>query len=453
MKKSSILLLLVLAFVFAFAFTSCGDPDSAEAVLERIDKKMDSLESYESDLSMQMTFFIDETEVKAIGTGCLVESGVGTDDYYYYQSMTMTIFSDILPSSQETESIEAYNEGRMLVYNKGDGINQKLCSQMTKEAFLEYKEDNDSLDIDFNDCSNADFVKNEDNSWSLTYSGYSETVIGSIVEDLGFDKEMVGAEISDMKISITADEDFRAKQIVFDFVFDVEEDATAVPVFTVTENFSKYNEATRIVKGINAVDYDEVEDVRLLYNVEKMIEDLQNDKDGSFVLDVSQTVTVMGQSSSYKETDTVSYGETDGSYFYDITADVSGSTIDIGYKNGVQTVTQNSASQTVDQTEDEARDFINGLINTAQYNKAYVSDLTKVSDGVYKFQFDKPNSSTYKQALANMGASYDSAKQTITVTIRDNKIVKIESEAEALGKIQSSFGISIEIVSSITFND
>ena len=146
---------------------------------------------------------------------------------------------------------------------------------------------------------------------------------------------------------------------------------------------------------MNPEDYTEFLDCRLLTEFEDMIEALEEKKDGSFTLNLEQKMSgfKLGSSQTYTEKDTVAYGEKNGSYFYDITANASGEIVEISYADGKQTIVISGTEQSVDQTEDEAKAYINGLINNAKYSANAVGTITKKADGVYEIQCDNPDKS------------------------------------------------------------
>ena len=69
--------------------------------------------------------------------------------------------------------------------------------------------------------------------------------------------------------------------------FDAENTSSA-PTFEMTTKYSNYNEVTPITDTLNPDDYKEIEDCRLLSDFEDMIEKLEDDKDGSFVMEMEQ---------------------------------------------------------------------------------------------------------------------------------------------------------------------
>ena len=456
MKKLFVTFLTLILCVFIF--TSCRfKPESAADVMAKIDEKMDSLKSYQSDMTAEMTTKIQGMDCSASFTGqhILLED-------YYYQLMegSTTIKTGGLISDTETtvefKGMEAFYDGKMFIWNEqtdpskttGDLV-QRLYSPLTKEEFSQYLENKtDDLDIDYNACVNSTFVQNEDKSWTLTYSGYTKKVIEEVVEAFG--DELFEDEIVDMEITIQANKDFTVKEIVINMVFE----DSATSSFQIRQQYSKYDEATAVTDTLDTNVYTEIADCRLLKDFEDMLEDLEEAENGSFVLDLNQSLTIQRPSGKQdtSETDTVRYGKKDGKYFYTVQASYDGADIGISYENGKQTVTVGGGSQTVDQTEEEAKAFIDGLINTASYDSIRVSGIQKVSDGVYKIRCAKPSADLYQPVMSSLGIHDPDVSQTITISVDDGKITKIESTLEAKGENMTYSGATFKITSINTFD-
>ena len=452
MKKIfGVFLVLVLCML---ALTSCGfNPESTADVMAKIDKKMDSLKSYEAELTASLSTKVSYLDCEAEFTGkTIVINKKG--EFYYYDTMdgVMKLGGMLTDQTVNTKQINAFYDGKMFVSNETDepAQKQKFYSVLTEDEYIAYREkQGGDLDIDFEECVNKSFTKNEDKTWTLKYSGYTKKTIDQFMEAFGDD--LFEDEITDMEIGIHANRDFTVRAMEIKMIF--EKDSS----FTVSMRYSAYNEATAITDTLNTADYKEIADCRILTDLEDMIEELEKAENGSFVLDIEQKVKI--PELSYEETstekDTVSYGKKDGKYFYDITVSYPDGDIGISYENGKQTITYDGNSQTETQTEDAAIEFINGLINTANYKSSYVSNLEKLEEDVYKITCEAPVASEYEAMFEALGISYDSAKQIITVTIKDGKITKIVNEvvAKGSGKINyTNANVTIEVNSTNTFN-
>ena len=450
MKKFFVLLIAVL--LCALAFTSCGDPETTTELMDKIDEKMESLKSYQSDVTANLSTDIYGYHCVAGFTGIQITIYGDSDRFYYYTVMDGTTemkdtAKNEVVESVKTKVIEAFHEGNMFVSSEqGDAV-QKLYSPLTKDEYIAYLEKQEKeLDIDFDACVNKGFTKNEDKTWTLTYSGYTKKAVATIVEAFQAD-ELFEEEIADMEITIHANADFTIKDMEFKMIFENE---STTSTFTMKAEYSKYNEATPIVDTLDVSQYKKVADCRLLTDIADMIEDLEEMENGSFVLDLTQTISTSYSKDTYTERDTVTYGKKDGKYFYDAKASTDNAKYDISYANGKQTVTISGTTETVDQTEKEAKAFINGLINSAKYSADKVTNITQKEDGVYTINC-KPDASLYQPIFASVGSSSNNATQTITITIQNGKITKIDSTVSASAYVSSYGSVSFSLKTECEF--
>jgi hypothetical protein len=154
----------------------------------------------------------------------------------------------------------------------------------------------------------------------------------------------------------------------------------------------------------------------------------------------------MNQSQIYSERDTVIYGKKNGAYFYDATATTGSENFEISYANGTQTIRVSGQEQTVSQTEDAAKAYIQSLINTAKYAANYVSLISKKSEGVYEIQCYQPESSAYDAIFEAYSGKTKSILQTLTITVENGSITKIENYTVAKGTANTGYStVSMEI--------
>jgi len=350
----------------------------------------------------------------------------------------------------KTKDLRAFHKGNIFIWAEQDNLTQKLYSSLTKDEYIAYLEKQSGMiEIDFEACVNSSFVKNEDKSWTLTYSGYTKKVIDEFIEAFG--DELFEEEIEDMEITVHANADFTVKDVEIKIIFENE---SSTSEFSMNQKYSNYGEATPIVDTLNVSQYKKVSDCRLLTDIEDMIEDLEELETGSFVLDISQKFST--SSPSYKQTntekDTVTYGKKDGKYFYNAKAKTDDMEYNIDYANGKQTITISDQVQTADQTEKEAKAFINGLINTAKYEAIRVSDIEKLEDGTYRISCDKPNANLYNPVFSSLNTPVQNVLQRIDITVQDGKIIKIKSSLSANGFTMYYGNISFELTSVCEFS-
>jgi hypothetical protein len=456
MKRKIMLTVAILtAVLLLLALASCGALKNNPTLLWlRVNRAMNKLDSYEIDTDMKMVFYVNGHPVTSKATGRTIEMDVGKKSQYFYDKTSTTITSSKLSINETINSIQAYHEGNYFLSNRGKNINQRLYSPMTLKEALAYREDTGlNLTEVFLDCEHAEVTSNDDGTKTLHYSGLKKEALEELAQSMGLEKDVLEYEIADMPVAITVDDDYRIQKMELSFTFDADEDALRVPTLSMVMTYSAYNAAEREVKSLNTENFVEVKDIRLLSQLEDMLKE-REDENASFTLNTKQTTKIMGQSTHQKETDTVTYGVGDNGYFYEIKAEVNNAKYTISYQNGKQTVKGDGTNKSEKQTEKEAKDFVRGLINTANYHADYVTNITEVRDGVYEIVSDKPESTPYKNFFTNIGGTYTKATQTITITVEDGRITKIECQVKADGSITSgynTYGVGLTIESTVTF--
>ncbi|MBE6550880.1 MAG: hypothetical protein E7665_01965 [Ruminococcaceae bacterium] len=430
-----------------------SEPQTAAELWERIDDTMNALDSMEASVSSKITAYNEGYKITADISGTSAQSGIVSGDFYSYTSAKTKINIVDLQMKMENTVTEVFKDGKLYISNEGTDVNGKLCSPMTEEEYHEYNEDSDIMNYDIQECTSKEFSKNEDNTWSLNFSGYTNKVMHSLVSHFGME-DVFNAEMLDMEVSIEADEAFRALKFDCTFIFDTEEGDENVPQMTITSNYSKFNEFVPDPKAIDESEFQEIEDIRILGDISDKMNEIRNAKNASFELEIEQKITAMGETSQYSEKDIVEFGKKNGGFYYDITAMVGDASIKILYEKGVQTVTESGESTTAPQTSEEAEEFIWSLINSSNYNKDYVTNMISEGDGVYRIVCEKADSNAFAQVFLAMGARYDSGSQTFIVTVKNGKLEKIESEAKLSGYISygnQHFGVSLELKTICTF--
>jgi len=160
---------------------------------------------------------------------------------------------------------------------------------------------------------------------------------------------------------------------------------------------------------------------------------IQNANNGKATLDITSNVKLFGQEEKTIEKDTISWGKKNGAYFYDIAAETNANVVAIRFENGVQTITVGKETQTVSQSEDDAKMFLDDLINSAKYQKEAVTSIEKTGDGIYLLKVATFDVSQLASAVDGMGIELSAGNQEIVVTMVDGTIQKIESKITMTG--------------------
>ena len=460
MKK---ILLFFLTFCLSLSFltgcqngngTSDGNssvPQNEKELWDKINETMDSLDSYETNTSGVLSLTMMGIRLTTDITGKNIVSGIKGNDYYEY-SLSEVSATMIMPDGTSTEitnekGVEAFHNGKMFISMEGAERTQKFCSSLTKDEYIIYRkaQSQDMDQIDFSNCTKSSFAKNEDGTWSLSYSGYAKKTINQILDSFGMnDNSGIDFDISDMEVSIQADQDYRVKEMNLVFLCDEDEnEEMTVTSFEIVMQYANFNAATPITDSLNPADYMEIPDCRILFGFEEVLKGISEQKEGSFTLNVTQAVEFpeLQKAEIYKETDTVTYGEKDGGYFYHILIDSNSpatNNLEISYANGTQTTNSIYApdsKQTKEQTEEEAKNFIRNLIGSVSFTQSSISDLSIFADQVYVIQCETVNITEVSTIFAAYGGEMDSVRQTIYITVTDGKMTEIKSNifAEGIG--------------------
>ena len=420
MKKIRLLLITVVALILLLALSSCGT-NSAKGVFKKINSTMNKLDSHQSEATVNASVRINERWVRISGhTKEVLYNLSGKDCYVYSETNTRTTVDN---SATDIMRIKAYNDGTAYSYAVSGGSVQSICSPLSRREFLKYYQYNTSdFDTkDLYDCANRTFEEIDGGGWVVKFSGYGEEVINSYLSSMGLAAGVMDDKAVDMEITLRANSEFRATSMTMRIIFDGENGSGAIkPKIESTIYYSAYNSVVPETDNLNPAYYKEVADVRLADGIQYMIEDFQNRRSGRFTLEVTQD----NGKATYSEESIVRFGTSGGKYHYEIEAEIEGKDRDITYSNGEKITVNNGKEKKEKQSDAEARSFINGLINSANYNAVYVEDIVETGKGIYKITLDISNVEQYKDLL---GGAYLNADQTIYVTIKRKKIDKIES--------------------------
>lgn len=448
MKRRIFAILLV--FTLLISLAACGKektpantepeekpfvPTTASELWEKADSVMEALKSYGIKQEMKVVFYASGNKIEMDSTAEGVFSG-DEENYYRFFSGKNHMVCEALSMDDTTEIKEAYYDGKMYRLNKGKAVEQKLCSAVSAEDYREYEEDSLLEDVDFDDCMRKDFSEQEDGTWKLTFSGYTKKAIGLVMKELDLDDEMLGADVLDMDVALLADADFRVKELEIKFLFDLEEDSTTAPEFTIKSSYDRYNEAKFDFEAFLPEEYTQVDDLLILDEFEEGIEEYQNAKKGKFTLSMTTETKFMGQAQKSGEDDEVSYGEENGSYYYDITMRSDELNSVMKYRSGVLTVTAEGETGSQATSEEEAKAFVDELIDYCSFMKEYVTSVEKSGEDTYLIKIAKLNKELWTATLAAQEIEYSSGSQEITVTFKDGKIDRYSSNTIVQGTVR-----------------
>ena len=470
MKIKILSLILSLILAMMLVFMSCSneeessseppkDPETPEELWERTEEEMDALDSYKASVTAEIKMAISGIHVDGKITGTLISIDHESSPYFYEETVT-ELKNEVFGINQKMTGIEAYRNGiRFLKYDDGKTVN-KLCAEFDKvdfEKYLEKKVGKGALNP--TECVYLDFSKNEDGTWTLTGSGFPKKAINNFVSDK-FDD--LGSEVEDIEITLTMNEDFLLIKEEFSLVFEDED--SKIPSVLYVCDYSEFNDAERIIETINPDEYIKIDSdgFKILDSLEEQIEEHQNSKNGKLDLLAYQEVSITGGSKNTSvERDQITYGVKNGSYFYEILADVNGTELKMVYEDGEVTTTPSGLVPSQKISDEEAKQNIADLINSANFLKPFATSVTKNEDGTWTIVQKVVDGDKYENMVKSIAQGYthryDGATQKITLTLDGDKITEIKSVIEIKGSVMINASnikyIRINIGSTVEFLD
>ena len=429
-KLISVIILLCICVLTLGSCAAFTEPKSAAALYTKFATAMDSLDSYSYLGSLDAKLLMSGELYTVKGEYDGVTATVG-GKLFDLTDNTVTFSGGQIETDASYRYLSAFYDGKTFVKNSDSSYDfeQKLYSVMTEEEYIEFQSDGAELGSkDYLDCESSEFSKTED-GWTLSLSGYESDFIEQLLEELGL-LSMLDLLPLDASFEFIIDKDYRLLKRTSTVIF--EEGSAQSLEFVST--YSDFNKAEPDLTLVDTKDYTEVYDIRTLNEVGDLYTELRGSDSGNFVLDLEQSIYSDSYEERYTETDTVAYGVGADGFFYNITAETTDGELDIKYKNGVQTITYSGQSQNSNLSESDAKAVIQSLLLSSGFDSTAVKGMEMVSNGVYKFTLAQKDLSAYKEFFANFDGTLDSVEHTVTVTLKDGKIEKIESKLTAAGE-------------------
>ena len=418
-------------------------PQSALALWEKVDQTMNTTQSMEMRSTIDAIFYNSGYEFKLSG-----DSYIFSSKQTHYTETRTTVSCEEASFEKTTSMMEAHHDGKMYIASNDGTYDQKLCSPMTHEEYDQIQTGVLTDDLDLADCTSAQFSQNEDGTWSLQFSGYTKKTIDKMVESFSMTPDMLAVPIADVKVSLSADAQFLVQKMEVSFDFAVG-DEEVTPTFRVTAEYSNYDTAVFDTTKLKAEEFAQVEDVRILESLQTLLLDRQNAASGKFALDLKSTSQIQGQETTAQENAVVTYGRKNGAYYYDSSAQIDGKLFEISYRSGEQTVITDGQTSTAFQSEEEAKLYIDGLINMANYTPTAITDIQKLDEGIYLLLGQPKN---LEQTIGITGIDEVSATQECKVTFESNKLMRIENKLVVTGKYADQ-PVTLTVESVVTYED
>ena len=421
------------------------EPDRAMALSELISVNGEAADSYTVEIEVSLECVYQEVDVEVNAEGSMYYTGLKGDSPAYHSSTTTKTEAMEGEIENTTRVQEGFRDGKMYRYYREDGVRQRLYSPISWEDFGKYMESrNDVTEFDFKDgdCTDITCAQQEDGSWFATMKGFTEDGITPFREMIADFEEMLGEDfaIADVSFTFTTTEDFYLSAFTMEYTFEAlnEDNEEDPPVMKLEAEIGKYN-ATE-PQEIDFDDYTEVVDLRLLDVPEKSMKEFSDGEKGKFQFDINQRVLLGTQKNELIESDLVSFANKDGKYTYQVEAEQNNYEIFMTYTSGTASTVVKERGQVIsntseESTDEEAKAFIDGLLQQTVFDSNRVSDIEKKKGekNTYIFRMKPKDNELLMSVVDSVGAEEPSKVDTLeyTATIEDDKLLRFSLVIDA----------------------
>jgi len=401
-------------------------PTDANELWNKMNEVMAAQTGYSEKMESSLTIYYSGFEMVSIITANgTYDRSDGTLRYYFDGSFTSS--SEEMSYSDETKTMEAFCDGKYYLSVKNADYDQKLCAPMTEEEYRDMSQSDMLTDVDFLDCTRREFAE-ADGGWSMKFSGYTKKAVHSFLEFIELTEEDLGAAVEDMETAVATDAEFRCLSLSVKLFFDVDESSTTKPEFSLSSSYADFDTAAFDPTLFVPEEFTQVDDLRILEDLPKAMEELASATEGKFSADLVLKTTVEGYGESEAgQHSQVSFGKKNGSIYYDLDMTLDGEKYVISYRNGLETVQYGGESFTDDISEREAQEFLSNLIDGAEFYASSVTGVEKKGEGVYLLHIEKVKTDLHASGAEESGVEITGGSQEITVTFNGDALQSIES--------------------------
>lgn len=428
MKFANRILLSLLSLLLTFSLAACQEAqqqplgqeaESAAVLWEKIDQTMNALESMEITSTTQFAYYVSGNRYNRSVKRYLLSA----KDAHYTRSEDTTTCPE-MEYEQSFTTMEAYFEGKVYTAVNTGVYEQKFCTEMTHEEYDHAPSGDLTEEFQIAVCEQSTCCKDENGLWNLHFSGYDKAAIDSVLTSLGLMDALLSETILDMEVSITAGDDYYVHKMQIKLIFA---EGEHTPEFSVTAEYTGLNSTTFDTAQLNPQEYVMVEDLRILTALTDALKQRQNADSGRFTMDMTNTYIIGKDVTVSIENNQIDYARQDGWYTYTVVSNSDGVSYRIHYQNGMRTVTAGKDGYVTEQTDEQAKSFIDGLIDSARYNSAAVTDIQKREDGSYVLTCGKLDVREYTEGYDAQQLQLTEATQEIVVSFEEGLLSSVQS--------------------------
>lgn len=472
MKKR--LFAIIICFALLCPLTSCSGgidlmklegAERADAFFDIVSEDPAAAYKVKMDMNMEGSLYGLELEAEIESDTVYLDYKTSSPAYHTEASSVITIGSAGNQTIQKTSSVSGYRDGKMYEISERDGTKNALVSSITAEDFKAHKEflvgySDEELSAIHKSATVKECIKNEDGTWSASFSGYPEESVRALI-DYSFDPTVLlldGWKVKDIIFTVEADADFLPTDWEYEIVYEKTDGDYPEPEVKTEIEF--YDIGIAAHPGFDISACTEVEGLADLQKIRKLLIDKLTADSDSFTTVSSQKVNYDSTSQHTKETDIVTVKTEDGKYTFDIAAEVftpgvvGATNATITYKDGLFTMTgKDITTQKQEMSDSAARAYISRLYDPAGLSSAQISNISMNTSGhAYLFTLAAPDYSALEASLASMGAGNIQATASVGVDYEDGKLTAYEYTMTVTARV-SGRKLTIEITSDIKFDN
>jgi len=256
---------ICLAAVLMSGLVSCGGEKaepvssiSAEEALAAIKENMAKADSYEREVTTEISYYVDgeETTEKISGKQTVIGITSRENVYCMFSGSTKIRTSS---GTKKLSSLEAYVDGNYFFYSgDGESESKKYISISADDALKLISKKSFDLSI-VEGGRSSKVTDNPDGGVSISFSGYEGERLSAFAVLAGISEHSFISKLKDVKVTVSTDSGFRLLSVNADFVFEEYDNSSRTPCVVFATSFSRYGAAERSSDVPSIEDYEKAE--------------------------------------------------------------------------------------------------------------------------------------------------------------------------------------------------
>lgn len=407
---------------------------AAEAAMNDIDSG-----TQHGEITLELSLYGLEMEVTMDMFSCVANLKNDNLSYYMQTDMSGTMAYSGDTSVMSAQKAEGFQNGKMFVRNEQteDGVvtqNQKMYSLITAADFKAYMDwASSDLAVNATTCKKALYSAGQDGGAVLTFSKFTDEALRTLDFGVGdfnavFEDEF---ELVDVIYTVYVSADSTVTKEQMNFIFDYADDADAGSYCSLSAQtvYSKIN-TTLPYETVSLTGYREVDDLRVVNVLDKLLNDFVNGDSGEFSMHSDVEVVLAGYTDVSEVVQTGSFSKTNGKYGFEIMIDRDGTISTVAYANGVLYTKDGQTEY----SESAARSVVRSGVDPAEISMSDVEDISLVTQtstqSVYTLLLNDVSQAEEWAAVAN--GTLASATVTATLTFSGGKLTRYDYVCEAI---------------------